>query len=140
MAIVVHITTRAAWDTAIAAGRYAPPSLADEGFIHCSTPAQAVATANRYFRGRADLILLCIDAARVADTLRYEPPAPLAVARDPGMPGARSGAPDDRAGELFPHLHGPLRPDAVVEIVPFPCAPDGSFVLPAELGAASPRA
>jgi uncharacterized protein (DUF952 family) len=123
MATILHITTRAEWDAARAAGSYRPTSLAREGFIHCSTPAQAVGSAARYFRGRTDLILLCIDESRVAGDLRYEPPA------------AVGGAPDPRAGERFPHLYGPLALDAVVRIVPFPCDRDGGFALPADLAA-----
>lgn len=123
MAIILHITTRADWDAARAAGSYRPASLAAEGFIHCSTPAQAVATADRYFRGRTDLVLLCIDEARVAAGVRYEAPAVI------------GGAADPRAGERFPHIHGPLDPDAVIRIVPFPCRSDGSFTLPADAAA-----
>jgi uncharacterized protein (DUF952 family) len=119
MATILHITTRADWDAARAAGSYRPTSLAHEGFIHCSTPAQAVGSANKYFRGRTDLILLCIDESRVAAEVRYEPPATI------------GGAPDPRVGELFPHVCGPLELDAVVRIVPFPCDRDGGFALPA---------
>jgi uncharacterized protein (DUF952 family) len=120
MAIILHITTRAAWDAAGAAGSYRPASLEAEGFIHCSTAAQAVGSANKYFRGRTDLILLCIDEARVAVPVRYEPPAMI------------GGVPDARAGELFPHVHGPLALDAVIRVVPFPCDRDGGFTLPAD--------
>lgn len=118
MAIILHITTRAAWDAACAAGSYRAPSLEHEGFLHCSTPAQAVGTADRYFRGRSDLVLLCIDESRLAD-VRYEPPATI-------------GGPDPRTGERFPHVYGPLALDAVVRVVPFPCNGDGSFALPAD--------
>jgi uncharacterized protein (DUF952 family) len=120
MATILHITTQADWGAARAAGSYRPTSLAHEGFIHCSTPAQAVGSANKYFRGRTDLILLCIDESRVAAEVRYEPPATI------------GGAPDPRAGELFPHVYGPLELDAVVRIVPFPCDRDGGFALPAD--------
>lgn len=115
---ILHITTRSDWDAACAAGSYRPASLADEGFIHCSTAAQVTGSASRFFRGRTDLVLLVIDAARVAAHLRYEPPATVA------------GAPDPRAAELFPHLHGPLPLDAVIRVVAFPCDPDGGFTLP----------
>ena len=118
MATILHITTRADWDAARAAGSYRPASLALEGFIHCSTPAQVAGSASKFFRGRSDLVLLCIDEALVAADLRYEPPAMI------------GGAPDPRAGELFPHIHGPLALDAVVRIVPFPCDSDGNFTLP----------
>jgi uncharacterized protein (DUF952 family) len=123
MAIILHITTRADWEAAHAAGRYQPASLAHEGFIHCSTPAQTVGTANRWFRGCTDLVLLCIDESRVAVPVRYEAPAPVV------------GTPDARADERFPHLYGPLALDAVVQVVPFSCDRDGGFTLPADLGA-----
>ena len=119
MATILHITTRADWDAACAAGNYRPTSLAHEGFLHCSTPAQAAGSASKYFRGRTDLVLLVIDEARVAE-LRYEPPATI------------GGVPDPRAGELFPHVYGPLALDAVVRVVPFPCDHDGGFTLPAD--------
>lgn len=122
MTIILHITTRADWDAARAAGSYRPASLDHEGFIHCSTPAQAVGSANRFFRRRTDLVLLCIDPSRVAE-LRYEPPATI------------SAVPDPRAGELFPHIHGPLAIDAVVRMVAFPCDHDGGFALPADADA-----
>ena len=117
MAIVLHITSTAEWNAARATGSYRSASLLDEGFIHCSTAAQTVGTANKYFRGRADLVLLCIDAARIAD-LRYEPPV------------TSTGAPDPRAGERFPHIYGPLALDAVIRVVAFPCDQDGGFTLP----------
>jgi uncharacterized protein (DUF952 family) len=123
MAIVLHITTDAEWRAAIAAGSYRPASLEREGFIHCSTYDQAAATANKFFAGRTDLVLLCIDEDRVAAPIRYEPPAPAS----PGV------APDPRADQRFPHLHGPLALEAVVRVVTFPPAPDGSFRLPSSL-------
>jgi uncharacterized protein (DUF952 family) len=122
LAIILHIAIRAEWDAACAAGSYRPASLDREGFIHCSTAAQVVGSADRYFRGRSDLVLLCIDESRVAGALRYEPPAVI---------GSVS---DRRTGELFPHLYGPVLPDAVIRVVPFPCRDDGSFVLPADAG------
>ena len=58
---IVHLTTPAAWQTAQSAGEYRADSLATEGFIHCSRPDQIVEVANRYYRGRTDLLLLWID-------------------------------------------------------------------------------
>ena len=121
MAILLHITTHADWSLALAAGAYRPASLAVEGFIHCSTYAQTAATANRYFAGRTDLLLLCIDDRLLDVPLRYEAP----IAAGPG--------PNPRADERFPHLYGPLALSAVIRVVEFPPGPDGSFVLPTEL-------
>jgi uncharacterized protein (DUF952 family) len=120
MATVLHITSDAEWRAGVAAGSYRPASLDREGFIHCSTYDQAAATATAFFAGRTDLILLCIDEARVTAPMRYEAPAATA-------PGAGR---DPRAGERFPHLYGPLAPEAVVRVVPFPPGVDGSFRLP----------
>jgi uncharacterized protein (DUF952 family) len=112
MSLICHIITRDDWATAQAAAAYTAASLASEGFIHCSTPAQVPATAARFYAGRSDLLLLAIDPARLTAELRYEE----------GEPGV-----------LFPHIYGPLNLTAVVAVHPF--APDqaGRFKLPAEL-------
>ena len=92
--VLFHITTRAVWTDAVAAGRYQPASLASEGFIHLSTEAQWPRTLARFFAGQRDLVLLVIDPARGAHEIRYE------IAD----------------GDEFPHLYGPLAIDAVVEV------------------------
>jgi uncharacterized protein (DUF952 family) len=107
--MIYHIAARADWEAAQAATAYSADSLASEGFIHCSTRAQVLATAARFFAGRQDLLLLEIDPARLTAELRYEEGEP---------------------GQLFPHLYGPLDLAAVVAAHPF--APDahGAFRLP----------
>jgi uncharacterized protein (DUF952 family) len=113
--MILHIVRRTDWDTALARGIYAPPSLNEEGFIHCSTSAQIVHTANRFYRGKCGLIILCIDEARLEAAPKYEPP---------------DSALGETTANLFPHLYRPLNPDAVVRVVDFPCRPDGTFALP----------
>jgi uncharacterized protein (DUF952 family) len=109
---ILHIASRDDWQGAQANGSYAADTLATEGFIHCSTPAQVLGPANALFRGRDELVLLVIDPARVGAEIKYE-----------GVPG----------GEQFPHVYGPIDLNAVVRVVPFPAGPDGTFRLPAEL-------
>lgn len=102
---VFHIVRRDAWLEALERGNYAPPSLYDEGFIHCSTAVQVAATANRWFSGQADLLLLRIDTRLLSADLKYEAPI--------------DGGPDGRQ-ERFPHLYGALNLEAVVEVNDFP--------------------
>ncbi len=92
--VVCHIVDRATWARAVGDGRYAPPSLAREGFIHLSAPAQVARTAARFFAGVEDLIVLLIPVAGLGEALRWE-------AAD---------------GELFPHLYGALDPALVREL------------------------
>jgi len=115
---ILHIATKSAWKRALRLGAYEPPSLETEGFIHCSTPAQTVQTANSFFRGQSDLVLLRIDTSRVTAELKLEPAAHAAHRQQT---------------ELFPHLYGPLNLEAVSEVIAFPCEPDGTFRLPKRL-------
>lgn len=111
--MLLHITTRAAWEEALAAGAYTTPTLASEGFIHCSEPRQVARVANERFRGRKGLVLLLIDPARVGPEVRYE--------------NTEGGE------ELFPHIYGPLNTDAVARVLPFEPGDDGAFTLPGNL-------
>ena len=104
----------------LAVGRrtYAPESLRSEGFIHCSTPSQVIDTADRFYRGQSDLVVLYIEESRLKAELKYEAPAMRH---------------DEVSGELFPHLYGELNVEAVERVVELPCEADGSFRLPDEL-------
>ena len=111
-----HITTRVAWAHALATGSYRAPSLASEGFIHFSTDRQWLATANRFFRGQAGLVLLSVREDRLRSRVVREP----------------------ADGELFPHLYGELNLDAVTGVFELPLAADGTIELPAELERSAP--
>src|SRR5271166_7089948 len=71
-AMILHIVGESEWVKAVGLGSYAPASLATEGFVHCSTLAQVVATANRFYRGQSGLVVLCIEEERLRAELRYE--------------------------------------------------------------------
>ena len=108
MNTLLHICPAQDWQDAGIRGEYRADSLALEGFIHCSTPEQVARTANRFYRGQVDLVLLVIDAGQVAAEIKYE-------AAD---------------GELFPHLYGPLNLNAVTKVQAFSPAADGTFSPP----------
>ena len=119
---VLHLTSNDAWLAAAKEGGYRTDSLSTEGFIHCSKPSQIVDVANSFYRGQNGLVLLVIDPSKLEAELKWEPPA------EPEPSHAR-------AGELFPHLYGPLNLDAVVNVLKFEPTPDGTFSLPPELSA-----
>ena len=94
---IVHLTTLEAWQRN-AADAYQAPSLAAEGFIHCSTPAQVVETAYRHYRDRDDLVLLRLDPAKLTSPVVYE---------------------ETSGHGTFPHIYGPIDRAAVTEVVPY---------------------
>jgi uncharacterized protein (DUF952 family) len=96
---ILHITTRAEWEAAQSSGRYAPPSLAAEGFIHFSDAAQVARVAAARFAGVPDLVLLRVPVDRLDAPLRYET--------------------SDAGAERFPHLYGPLDVAAVARAEPY---------------------
>jgi uncharacterized protein (DUF952 family) len=109
---IYHIATRADWARARRDGEYVTSTigrtLAEQGFIHASQAIQVAEVANALYRGVPDeLVLLVIDPDRVRAPIRYE-----------RVPGAE---------DPFPHIYGPLNPDAVVVARPFSPSPDGSF-------------
>jgi uncharacterized protein (DUF952 family) len=83
---------------------YTAPSLAEDGYIHCS-PDEAVtlAVANAFYRETpGPLLALVIDEHKLSAAVRWEPGDPL-------LPGAVGGGP-------FPHVYGAINRDAVTRI------------------------
>lgn len=109
---ILHLTTEAAWARARETGELRPRCFDDEGFVHCSTREQVVATIGRHFPDAGELVLLELDPAAVAGDLRWE---------------------ESRPGERFPHLYRPLRPGDVVAVHRWRRAADGTVALPSTL-------
>ncbi len=105
--MLYHITTQGSWEKAKTEGIYTADSLSSEGFIHCSTATQVQATANRFFHGCRDLMLLQIDQNKVDSEVIYE-----------NLEGG---------SELFPHVYGPLPLAAIREALVLTPVADGSF-------------
>jgi len=116
--MIYHIASRRAWREAQQRGDYRVESLETEGFIHCSTDTQVLPVAEKYYPGQRGLLLLMIDPARLSSDLRWEPPSG-------GAPP--SGVP---AGELFPHIYGPVNLDAIVKVFDLETNPDGKHTIP----------
>ena len=111
--MIYHITSRRAWREAQQRGDYRVESLEKEGFIHCSTDAQVLPVAEKYYSGQRNLLVLKIDPALLSADLRWEPPS--GGAPPPGVP----------AGEQFPHIYGPIDLDAIVQVFDLETGPDG---------------
>jgi uncharacterized protein (DUF952 family) len=100
MRLVYKIVPATLWRAAEKDGvfRGAPVDLAD-GFIHFSTAGQAQETADKHFRGQADLLLVTVDADALGDAMKWEV---------------------SRGGALFPHLHALLPTSAALSVASIP--------------------
>ena len=91
---VVHIASPSAWEQARTSGMYSAESLAGEGFIHFSRWDQLAGTAERYYAGVADLVVLVVE------------PGDLPFRVENG----------------YPHLYAELPLSAVTEVLTLPDA------------------
>ena len=110
--MIYHITEKQTWGDAKTQGQYSIDSLKTDGFIHFSTKEQVVDVANYLYKGKRDLVLLCVDENKTTHKVVFE---------------------DLKGHGIFPHLYGPLNLDAVLRVVNFPVGTDGIFVLPKNL-------
>jgi uncharacterized protein (DUF952 family) len=106
LSLIYKILPRAAWDEAVACGRFdgSPVDVLD-GYIHFSTAAQAQDTAARHFRGQTGLVVVAVEAEALGPALRWEP---------------------SRGGQLFPHLYAPLDPTLAKAVTAAPLGADGA--------------
>jgi uncharacterized protein (DUF952 family) len=106
--LIYHFCPRSDWEAVT--GSYEAPSLATQGFIHLSAKDGVHIPANLLAHGRKDLVVLEIDESRL-------PVQPIWEDGDPPAPDGRQ----------FPHLYGPIPVTAVVAVIPFLPAEDGTF-------------
>ena len=109
MTVIYHLTPSDAWTAAQSAGEYEAPSLADEGFIHCSgDEAQTLRVVARRFAGVSGLMVLDVDVIRLKAEVKREP---------------------SRSGEIYPHIYGKINLDAVVRVRELTLDADGGHRL-----------
>ncbi|WP_013321134.1 DUF952 domain-containing protein [Gloeothece verrucosa] len=108
--MIFHITSQNHWQKAVELGEYRADSLETEGFIHCSTRQQLIKVANAFYRGQADLVVLCIDPEKLKATVKWEPPAHLSSEEPVEINGLGCGT----SSALFPHVYGAINLEAVV--------------------------
>jgi uncharacterized protein (DUF952 family) len=105
--LTYHLTPVEWWEGLEADGPLTAPTLADEGFLHCTDGAAAmVATANRHYReDPRSFLVLTLDLERVGSPWRIDDP-----------------------GGIYPHVHGPIDRAAIVDVRPAPRSSDGEFL------------
>ncbi|MGW3941116.1 DUF952 domain-containing protein [Streptomyces phaeochromogenes] len=103
--MIYHAVTLGDW-TARPDQPYAPASLAEEGFVHCSPDeTTTLAVVNAFYRDvPRPLLALLLDEGRLTARCVWE-------AADPTPP------PGVDEGVLFPHVFGPLDRDAVERVL-----------------------
>lgn len=104
---IFHIVAEPEWRAACELGRYAPESLATDGFVHFSYADQVARTANRLYQDRDDLIVIEVDPARL-DT--------------PVVDEDLYGAAED-----FPHVYAAIPTSAAVAEHLLPRTADGDY-------------
>jgi len=104
-----HLVPRSEWESADPARPYVPTAFGQDGFVHCTDGAEEVAaTANRYYSGVDDLLVLVLDRSRLTAPVRYEDPA-----------------------RIYPHVYGPIERDAIVEVMGMQRDGNGAWRAPA---------
>jgi|GEM_PF-300360 len=98
--------------SAQAAGTWVSASYEAEGFIHASPVEQLERVANKHYRQKRDVHVVCVRTDLLKSELRWEP----------------------AAGSLYPHIYGPLNFDAAVATVPTGRNADGTFRIPSLSG------
>ncbi|MGW0827726.1 DUF952 domain-containing protein [Streptomyces sp. NPDC002845] len=103
--MIYHIVPLDEWNTG-PDQPYAPASLAEEGFVHCSPDEQTtLAVVNAFYcTGPRPLLALLLDEHRLTARCVWEAAAP---APPPGVPEST----------LFPHVFGPINRDAVERVL-----------------------
>jgi len=90
--LIYHIVLPDVW-AAFDTELYIHPSLAAEGFIHCSFEHQLDAVIERYYGGEDEVVVLEIESDRLMSRMIKEP---------------------STNSEIYPHIYGPINRDAII--------------------------
>jgi len=112
--LIYHVCRRDEWEAARRSGSYDGSSQdRADGFIHFSALDQLRASVAKHRAGQDGLVVLKVDPdALTAGSLKWEP---------------------SRGGALFPHVHGSVPVDAVVQTDDLPLGSDGNHRFPADI-------
>jgi len=90
--LIYHIVLPDVW-AAFDTGLYIHPSLAAEGFIHCSFEHQLDEVIRRYYGSEEKVVVLEIESDRLMSRMIKEP---------------------STNSEIYPHIYGPINRDSIV--------------------------
>ena len=93
---VYHFVAREDWEKHEAQSFYEPPSLKEEGFIHCCLVKQLKHVLDNYFKGVKEIYIVKIHVASLDVEMLME---------------------GDKNDVLFPHIYGIIDTDAIEEII-----------------------
>jgi uncharacterized protein (DUF952 family) len=111
--LIYKIEEATIWAQAQAQGQYLGSQLdLADGFIHLSSASQVRETADKWFTGRAGLVLVSVNTQVLGEALKWEA---------------------SRGGELFPHLYAPLPMIAVEAVVAMPLDGQGLHMFGPEI-------
>lgn len=96
-AALYHLATPAERTAADREGAIAPPSLATEGFVHCSWGHQVAGTLAKHFASVPVVVALRLDPTRISGLVEED---------------------SYQSGQAFPHVYGPIPTAAVLDAVP----------------------
>ncbi len=105
---IYHICQIEDWRAAQKQGKYAPPSVETDGFIHFSRAEQVEKVINTFYKDLPHLVLLHTEIDKIVPELKWE----------------------ESDGEIFPHIYGPLNLDAVVHIEVLLPGTSGLYIYP----------
>ncbi len=112
VSLLYKIMSKQEWEKAQAQGIYKGSEVDQrDGFIHLSAAQQVRATAQKHFFGKVDLVLISVREESLGPSLKWE---------------------TSRGGDLFPHIYGALKLDAISEATPLPLV-NGVHQFPAGL-------
>lgn len=116
MSIVLHLMPATEWHRLGDGEPIANPSLASEGFIHCTDdPGVMLQIANAYYAAQpGDFVVLEVDVERLSSPCIWEDPAHI-------------GGSGESFAPQFPHIYGPIDRDAVVAVQPVTRDASGRF-------------
>ncbi len=122
---IYHLVTHSYYHVQPDNQPYQPETFAQDGFIHCTAGVEMlVEIANTYYSTLSEpLLVLEIDPQQLTAPLKCEPPI---------HPTHQTPTKDEPASDmLFPHIYGPLNPEAIIASFSLSRGVDNQWYIPA---------